>query len=465
MILNKKELLNKISLLKKEEKKIVTTSGCFDLLHPGHLDFLKKAKNEGDILIILLNNDDSIKKLKGPERPIMNEQDRAELLDNLNCVDYVHIFSDEKPLELIAMIMPDVHVKGGSWECKNIEEEEKLLNSFNSKFKTFGMKDNHSTTNIIKKIKGEIETKIGLDLTKIKTNSIRERKSLVSIKDFAKLPKGSSFSSFLECLSSVGQRTNAGSDFLNIIEAIKKAKANNKAIIWALGPHVVKYGLSPLIIDLMKRGYISAIAFNGAGAIHDCEIGLFGETSEEMTGRIHSGDFGMAKETGDFLNNAAKFAAREGKGYGATIGELLQGSDFQEYSILSQAYRLKIPITVHVAIGTDIIHMHPSMDGAATGKATYTDFKILADNIKDIGVHLNICSTVILPEVFLKCLTIAKNLGYKLEDFTTCTIDHESKYRPLMNVVRRPTKDFGTGYELLGRVEIILPLLHIALIN
>ncbi len=219
----------------------------------------------------------------------------------------------------------------------------------------------------------------------------------------------------------------------------------------------------------MRNGFVTQVATNGAGAIHDVEIALFGATSEEMQGRIHTGEFGMARETGAFINLSAQEAHRTGAGFGETIGRRLleTGAPHVDSSLFAQAYRLEVPVTVHVAIGTDIVHMHPGFDGGATGAASQCDFEIFAaglDGLDQGGVHLNVASSVVLPEVFLKSLTLVNNLRRgearePVQDFLTVTIDHQSEYRPLMNVVRRPTGDLGRGVELLGRIEILVPLL------
>jgi len=250
-----------------------------------------------------------------------------------------------------------------------------------------------------------------------------------------------------------------------VIDRIIKAKEISKPISWALGPHVIKYGLTPLIIDLMDKGLVQHILTNGAGAIHDTEIALIGETSEEMGGHIGSGEFGMAEETGSFINAAALHAMQAEIGFGESIGRaiLKENLPYSHFSLFAQAVKRNIPITVHVAIGTDIIHMHPDMNGKATGEASFFDFRCFVSTIRHLGgggVHLNVGSTVVLPEVFVKAMTVANNLNKTpSRDFTTANFDHLSEYRPLMNVVRRGSMDGGEGYEIIGRMEIMLPLL------
>ncbi len=304
------------------------------------------------------------------------------------------------------------------------------------------------------------------DFSRIKRMSIKNRENLVKVKDFVKVPApGTGFLEFLESLPIVGHRTNAATNLATIVERIAIAQSRHRPVIWALGPHVIKYGLTPLIVEMMELGIVQHILTNGAGAIHDTEIALIGETSEEMGGHIGSGDFGMARETGEFINNAAQKAMREETGFGESIGKSILESHlpYSEFSLFAQAAARDIPITVHVAIGTDIIHMHPDMDGRATGEASFYDFRRFVASVQQLGgggVHLNIGSTVILPEVFVKAMTAANNLnGQPCTDYTTANFDHLSEYRPLMNVVRRGSMDGGSGYEIIGRMEIMIPLL------
>jgi len=310
------------------------------------------------------------------------------------------------------------------------------------------------------------------DLSKVRTVPLRSRPNLVGIKDFAKaVEKGSSFGAFMDSFCAIEHRVDAASNLRNLVASIGKAKRKRKPIVWGLGPHLIKYGLSPLIIHLMKKGYVSAIAMNGACAIHDAEIALIGETSEEMAGEIETGRFGMAAETGEFINAAARTAYEQGLGFGESLGGKLRAAKapFRKHSLLASAHALSLPATVHVAIGTDIVHMHPTMDGAATGAASFRDFRILTEVMKGLGhggVYINIASTVILPEVFLKTLTAANNLLRRpIRDFTTANFNHLSEYRPLMNVVRRPMEGVGRGYEIIGRIEIMIPLLVRAILE
>lgn len=258
-------------------------------------------------------------------------------------------------------------------------------------------------------------------------------------------------------------------DFNELIGSIKKAIDENKPIIVMMGAHVIKTGMSLLIIDLMKKGKISHIAMNGAGPIHDFEIALIGETSEYVEQTIEDGTFGMIEETGRTLNDAIKEGAKNDFGLGYSIGRKINDLNLpnREYSILYWAYRLNIPLTVHVAIGTDIIHQHPSCDGAAIGKTSYKDFRIFCESVSKLegGVLLNIGCAVVLPEVFLKALTIARNLGFNVKNITTANLDMLDHYRPRQNVVTRPTSLGGKGFIIIGNHQLTVPSLHKRLIG
>ncbi len=289
-----------------------------------------------------------------------------------------------------------------------------------------------------------------LDFGKIRTISIKQRGNKVKLAD---LVKPADSKAFID--------TN---EFNELVQEIIAAHKKSKQIILMMGAHVIKVGMSLLIIDLMKKGIIKHIAMNGAGPIHDFELALIGETSEYVERTIEDGTFGMIEETGSILNQAIKEGAKSNCGLGFSIGKKIDdlGLKNKEYSILWNAYRLKVPVTVHVAIGTDIIHQHPSCDGAAIGKTSYQDFKIFAESVSRLenGVILNIGSAVILPEVFLKALTIARNLGFKVEKFTAANFDMNNHYRPKENVVIRPTSLGGKGFTVIERHEITLPSLH-----
>jgi hypothetical protein len=300
---------------------------------------------------------------------------------------------------------------------------------------------------------------------KLTTCSIKSRKSKVNISDFAKpFLTESTFSDFLNSLPDI----LAAKDIKEIASLIANARKTNKVVVAALGAHVIKVGLSPVIIDLMERGIIHAVALNGACIVHDFEIAYAGKTSEDVDAELSKGTFGMAEETGKYLNNAIKKGVKKGWGIGKSVGEMIENSNYpyKKLSILAVGARLGIPVTVHVGVGTDIIHLHTQMDGKATGEGSYRDFKLFAGVVSklDEGVYLNIGSAVILPEVFLKAITLVRNLGYTVQNFTTVNMDFIQHYRPLTNVVRRPTRDgTGKGYTLTGHHEIMVPLLSAAI--
>lgn len=295
---------------------------------------------------------------------------------------------------------------------------------------------------------------------KIKTYPINTRKSKVSVSDFAKpISQSSSFKEFLDSLPNI----LAAKNLKEIASKIIAAHKNNKTIAAGIGAHVIKVGLNPVIIDLMECGIISAVAMNGACIVHDFETAYTGRTSEDVDSEIGKGKFGMSEETGKFLNKAIKEGVKKGWGIGKSVGEMINNSRFpyKDLSILSTGVRLGIPVTVHIAIGTDIIHIHPQMDGKSTGEGTQRDFRLFAGVVSTLeeGVYLNIGSAVLLPEVFLKALTLVRNLEYTVENFTTVNMDFIQHYRPLTNVVKRPTKEGGKGYTLTGHHEIMVPLL------
>ncbi len=299
-----------------------------------------------------------------------------------------------------------------------------------------------------------------IDLKRVKTSSIRTRKNKVKVKDFA-LPykTGCTMKQFMSSLPKILK----AEELIASANAIVNAKKNNKQVILAMGDSVIKVGLSPLVIQLMEKNIITAIAMQGAGVIHDTEIALIGETSEDVAVTIKDGSFGMAEETGSLLNDAIKSGVANNFGLGEAAGKALSdiAPPYKDMSITYNAYKLGIPLTVHVAYGTDIIHMHPKADGAAIGKATEIDFRKFTTIVTMLegGVILNIGSAVILPEVFLKALSIARNIGFDAKNFTAINMDMIQHYRPLKNVVERPTKTGGQGFAITGHHEIMFPLL------
>jgi deoxyhypusine synthase len=305
-----------------------------------------------------------------------------------------------------------------------------------------------------------------IDRTSLKTYPIASRKSKVDRADFAHpwKPQGT-LEDFLERLPNI----LAAKDFRAVVSAIVKARKASKHVVMAMGAHVIKVGLNPVVVDMMERGVITAIAMNGAGIIHDLELALIGRTSEDVLEGLEQGAFGMAEESADFLNRAIAEAAKESSGLGQAVGRAIikENLPFVKDSILATAARLEIPATVHVAIGTDIIHIHPGFDPEAAGKASYDDFRLFASVVAALqdGVYMNIGSAVIMPEVFLKALTLVRNLGHKVKRFTTVNMDFIRHYRPMTNVVHRPTTSGGQGYALIGHHEMMFPLLAAAVIE
>jgi deoxyhypusine synthase len=300
-----------------------------------------------------------------------------------------------------------------------------------------------------------------IDLTRISTYPLASRPSKVAADDFAR-PAGddSSLGDFLHNLPNI----LAGRELRELAGLIREAKQKDRAIIVGLGGHVIKTGLAPILIDLMKRGYVTAFAMNGSAMIHDFEIALVGATSEDVDATLGAGSFGMAEETGRIINEATIAGANDNIGMGEAIGRQLKlmRPAHAEKSMLHAAYEARVPVTVHVAIGTDIVHIHPTADGASIGQTTLQDFRLLCSLVRELdsgGVYLNLGSAVVLPEVFLKTVTVVRNLGFKLQEFCTANFDFIQQYRPLTNVVRRPVAGSGRGFSFIGHHEIMIPLL------
>jgi deoxyhypusine synthase len=305
-----------------------------------------------------------------------------------------------------------------------------------------------------------------LDLSKVKTYSLLDRQSKVTTDEFAKIwQKGSSFRAFLDSLPDI----LAGRDLGEVISVISAAYVDNRTVIFGMGAHVIKVGLNPIIIDLMDRGIITGVAMNGAGIIHDAELAMIGRTSEDVAAALGDGSFGMAHETCTFLGQAIKSIKGNKTGLGEAIGRAIIDKQLpmMDQSILAAGVRLGIPVTVHVAIGTDIIHMHPGFDPQRTGAATHRDFRQFSSMVATLekGVYLNVGSAVILPEIFLKATTLVRNLGYALDEFTTVNLDFIKHYRPLTNVIARPTAKGGKGISIIGHHEILLPLIAAGVIE
>jgi hypothetical protein len=307
-----------------------------------------------------------------------------------------------------------------------------------------------------------------LELAQVKTYPLASRTSKVKLDDFARpLGDDATLGEFLESLPNV----LAVQTLRRIAERMQRARELKKPIIWGIGGHVIKTGLAPLIIDLMKRGYVSAIAANGSVLVHDAEIAMVGSTSEDVDATLSEGVFGGADETGRLLNTAAREGAADQIGLGEAVARNLiaMKPKHQSHSLLCAAYESKVPFTIHLTIGGDIAHFHPTADGSSLGVTTHTDFRLLAELVRRMnggGVYLNIGSAVVLPEVFLKCVTLVRNLGHPLSDITTANFDFIQSYRPQTNVVRRPTeKGAGEGFSITGHHELTIPLLAAMLLR
>jgi len=304
------------------------------------------------------------------------------------------------------------------------------------------------------------------DLSGLKTYALADRPSKVSVSDFAVPPRAGM--TVRELLAGL-PRQLAGADFPRLVDCIATAVRQDRPVLLGMGAHVIKVGLNPILIDLMERRLISGIALNGAGIVHDSEIALAGCTSEDVAAALGDGAFGAARETGEYINQAIVDGARRSIGIGQAVGEMLlaRQAPHCHLSLLAQARRLDIPVTVHVAMGTDILHIHPAADGAAIGAAGHRDFRLFCTLVSGLtgGVYLNFGSAVILPEVFLKALTAVRNLGHPVRNFTTANFDFIRHYRPTVNVVQRPTLEGGQGFHFAGHHEIMLPLLAAALLD
>jgi len=305
-----------------------------------------------------------------------------------------------------------------------------------------------------------------LDFSGLNTYSIHGRYSKVTVENFAKpLAPGSTLKEFIASLP----EQLLGLDFPELVGRLAASHRNNRPIVVGMGAHVIKVGLNPILIDLMERGIISAIALNGAGIVHDTEIAMAGRTSEEVGDVLGSGAFGAAKETGEVVNAGINLGAEKGLGLGEALGEYLLAQDFpyNNLSLLATAKRLGIALTVHVAMGTDIVHIHPSANGAAIGQTSHQDFRLFCALVADLegGAYLNFGSAVLLPEVFLKALTLARNLGHVVNNFTTANFDFIRHYRTMTNVVNRPTMGGGKGYNIIGHHELLIPLLAATLLD
>jgi len=306
-----------------------------------------------------------------------------------------------------------------------------------------------------------------IDLSRLKTTSIEDRKSKVSVSQFAQACEaGASFAEFLDSLPDI----LAGRTLRILVDRIASARARGRAVVLAMGAHVIKCGLSTILVDLIRRGIVTAVAMNGAGAIHDCEIARFGKTSEDVVEGLRSGTFGTACETAEFLNRGALRAQHEELGLGEALGVALVESSppYAHASILAAAYENNVPATVHVALGSDIVHMHPSADGSAIGESSMRDFRILTRAMAELGgggVMMNVGSAVVLPEVILKALTVLVNLGHDLTGLTGVNLDFVQHYRSNAQVVDRVRSIGGEGFALTGHHEIMIPLIAAGVIE
>ncbi|HTY46022.1 MAG TPA: hypothetical protein VMD52_08540 [Patescibacteria group bacterium] len=306
-----------------------------------------------------------------------------------------------------------------------------------------------------------------INIHKVKTYSVKKRYSKVSLGDFARPPgRKRSFAAFYASLPNILK----AKDIRAVVEAVVAARRKAKAVIFMAGAHVIKCGLNPVLIELLKKNVITCIALNGAGVIHDFELAFQGKTSEDVGEGLKDGKFGMGRETADFINNAVNDGVLEGLGFGEAVArKIAQGRlPFKQMSLLYQAYAHKVPVCVHVAFGTDIIHQHASFDGSRSGEGSQRDFYRLTEAVRGLnggGVVLNFGSAVILPEVFLKALNLARNLGFKVHNFTTANFDMIHHYRSFQNVVSRPVSGSGKGFYIVGHHEIMLPLIGQAIVE
>lgn len=298
-----------------------------------------------------------------------------------------------------------------------------------------------------------------IDPSRLRRTSLYSRKSKVTFHGFAApVRKGMRFSSFLDGLPDY----LSAKDFRAAVSAVAAAKKRGAPVLLGIGAHFIKVGLSPLLIQGISKGLFDCVSMNGAGVIHDVELALAGKTSEDVQDSLSDGSFGMAKETAQFIHSALASGVPAGLGFGAAVGKAIAGSRarHRDRSLLAAAWKRKVPVTVHVCIGTDIIHMHPEADGAAMGEASQRDFRRFCEMVARLehGVYLNVGSAVVLPEVFLKAVAVARNLGRPLSRITTVNMDFQRHYRPDVNVVTRPTRRGGKGYHLIGPHEILFPL-------
>ncbi len=456
-----------IDQLKQQGKKIVTTNGTFDILHTAHLHFLEKAKSLGDILIVLVNDDASVKRFKGEKRPILNENERTLHLAYLTPVDYVSLFPEDNPLNYLKLIKPHFQVKGGTFIPERIKEEKELLESWGGQFLTFPLEEGFSTTNIIQKIIDVSEIAMRkfsasardkqaisehaqehapgfsptvLDIHKDTTDAYKScpyestnvfNRNLIKTKP---LNERASKSDLSILVNPASLPPPIDAERLEHIKAlavkIKTAREKNRPVIFCFGAHLIKNGLSLILIEMMKKGFITHLAGNGAVSIHDWEFAYHGKTEENVERYIKDGQFGLWEETGKYLNSAISTYSH--RGYGSAVGRLIWEEKLgeqtilhqnKEKSVLGQAYNLNVPVSICPGIGYDIIYTHRLCDGAAIGQAAYTDFLKFAKSVSQMegGVYLSVGSAILSPMIFEKALSMARNVakqqGRTIENF------------------------------------------------
>lgn len=436
-IKTKKELKKIIEKLKKEGKRIVTTNGAFDLIHVAHLNLLEKAKSLGDVLIVLINSDASVKRLKGKKRPIFPQRERAMYLSYLLSVDFITIFSEDKPLSFLKYLKPDVHVKGGSFVPERIKEEKGLLESWGGEFKTFKLEEGYSSTNIIQTILDRYKNTNEASKQCPKEPSRIFNRNLLKLRPLSKRISKSDLSIMIDPDSPPPKiDKNNLQKIKKLARLIKQAKKRNKPIILAFGAHLIKNGLSLITIELMKSGFITQLATSGASTIHDWELAYQGKTEEDVKKYVQKGQFGLWEETGKYINLA--ISQNRHLGYGKAIGKLIYEEKlggqliphpYKSKSIFSKAYELGVPTSVCPGIGYDIIYTHPLCNGATIGEASYIDFLKFVNAVSGLegGVYISVGSAITSPMIFEKALSMAKNLAIqdktKLENYTIAVND------------------------------------------
>jgi len=421
-IKSRQELKEIVENLKSQGKKVVTTNGAFDILHVSHINLLKEVKSLGDILVVLLNSDSSIKAYKGENRPILPQNERAEMLAALEYVDYVTIFEEPKPLKILEELKPNLHTKGyQSIPGKNKEEEE-LISKWNGKLQLVDSEGLHSTTDIIKKIIDSNMTGSHKECPKEMFN-----RSRLKIKPLSERESKSDLSVLIEPNS---EPPKISEEQLNKIKKIAslltESKNKNAPIVYAFGAHFIKNGLSKILIELMKKGYVQHLLSNEAVIIHDWELAFQGRTEEDVRKYIAEGQFGLW-ETGEHIGNAIQVGAKDNLGYGESIGKLILESQYpnKNISIVGKAYELRIPFSVGMTLGQNITHSHPKFNFEAAGKTSGIDFLKFVKTISNLehGSYLSIGSAILSPQIFEKALSMARNVNPNLKNYNIFVTD------------------------------------------